>query len=82
MYLPDGKWFGLKGKQGSVDRTGLFWLASFQAVKGGSERLFCWVLDFYLWEMGWEGWLSKYWISAEELRRDGKYRETGKDGSL
>lgn len=54
MYLPCGKQVGLEGKQGSVDRTELLWLTSFKAVKGSSERLFCWVLGFYLWEMGWE----------------------------
>lgn len=55
MSFPGGKQFGLEGKQGSVDRAGLFWLTSLEAVREGSERLLCWVMDFYLWEMAWEG---------------------------
>lgn len=45
----------------------LAWPTSFEVVKEGSERLFYWVLDFYLWERAYEEWLSKYRITTEEL---------------
>lgn len=57
-------WAG--GKAGECGQDRVVLANSFKAVEG-SERLLCWVLDFYLWEMGWEEWLSKYRITAEEL---------------
>lgn len=51
MIFPGGKQFGLEGKQGSVDRAGLFWLTSLKAIKKALKGCFvgCWIFIYGIW---------------------------------